>query len=132
MDDLHSINDAINKRAGRKLIPSIIVGFGILGLVFGALRLSPLLFAVLVWIAILLAIREIVRAYKAGGIDIPAFPLYRCKWNSWCYMVWKDRGTFCSLAITIPNVMVFLLLLSPKDLLSVPLRQYLPSFIFHF
>jgi len=27
MADLHAINDAINKRAGRKLLPSILVSF---------------------------------------------------------------------------------------------------------
>lgn len=116
MDDLHSINDAINKRAGRKLIPSIIVGFAILGIVFGALRLSPLLFAAFVWIAILLAIREIVRAYRTGGIDIPAFPLYIAA-TGILAATWfgKIEGLSVSLAVTIPNLMVFLLLLSPKD-----------------
>ena len=62
MDDLHSINEAINKRAGRQLLPSIAVSLVILGAIFGALKLRPDTFAVLVWVAILLAIREIVRA----------------------------------------------------------------------
>ena len=35
MDDLHSINDAINKRAGRELIPSIAVSVVILAAVGG-------------------------------------------------------------------------------------------------
>ena len=116
MDDLHSINDAINKRAGRKLLPSIAVSLGILGVVFGALRIAPLLFAALIWIAMLLAIREIVRAYKAGNIDLPALPLYIAATGilaaTWFGYI---EGLSVSLAVAIPNVMVFLLLLSPKD-----------------
>ena len=76
MDDIHSINDAINKRAGRKLIPSIGVSVAILAIVFGALKLSPLLFAGFVWTVMLLAMREMVRAYKGGDIDLPGLPLY--------------------------------------------------------
>lgn len=116
MDDLHSLNDAINKRAGRKLLPSIAVSLGILGVVFGALRIAPLLFAALIWIAMLLAIREIVRAYKTGNIDLPAFPLYIAATGilaaTWFGYI---EGLSVSLAVAIPNVMVFLLLLSPKD-----------------
>ena len=116
MDDIHSINDAINKRAGRKLIPSIAVSLVILGIVFGALKLNPVFFATFVWIAMLIAIREIVRAYKAGDIDLPALPLYIAATGilgaTW---FWNIEGLSASLALTIPNVMVFLLLLSPKD-----------------
>ena len=116
MDDLHSINDAINKRAGRKLLPSIAVSLGILGVVFGALWIAPLLFAALIWIAMLLAIREIVRAYKAGNIDLPALPLYIAATGilaaTWFGYI---EGLSVSLAVAVPNVMVFLLLLSPKD-----------------
>ena len=76
MDDIHSFNAAINKRAGRKLLPSIGVSFAILAIVFGALKLNPLIFAGFVWIVMLLAIHEIVRAYKGGDIDLPGLPLY--------------------------------------------------------
>ncbi|GBL25366.1 hypothetical protein EMGBS7_02620 [Candidatus Planktophila sp.] len=33
MADLHAINDAINKKAGRKLLPSILVSLFLLGLI---------------------------------------------------------------------------------------------------
>ena len=116
MDDLHSINDAINKRAGRKLLPSIAVSLGILGVVFGALKINPFLFAILIWLAMLLAIREIVRAYKTGNIDLPAFPLYIAATGilgaTWYGYI---EGLSVSLAVAIPNVMVYLLLQSPKD-----------------
>ena len=36
MDDLHSINDAINRRAGRKLGPSILVSLSLVAIVWGS------------------------------------------------------------------------------------------------
>ena len=75
MDDIHSINEAINKKAGRKLIPSILVSISILAVVFGTIIYVPILFGVFIWFAIMLAIREIVHAYKQGGIELPEFPL---------------------------------------------------------
>ena len=116
MDDLHSINDAINKRAGRELIPSIAVSVVILGLVFGALKINPLIFAGLIWIVMLLAIREIVRAYRAGGIEVAGLPIYVAA-TGILGATWfgKIGGLSVALAVTIPNVMVYLLLASPKD-----------------
>ncbi len=116
MDDMHSINDAINKRAGRKLIPSIAVSLLLLTIVFGALRIDPLLFAIFLWIVIMLAIREIVSAYRIGGIELPGLPLYIAA-TGILSAAWfgKIEGLSISLAVVIPNVMVYLLLLSPKD-----------------
>ena len=67
MDDLHSLNEAINAKAGRKLLPSILVSLAIFALVFVTIEYVPILFGVLVWAAIMLAMRELVRAYNAGG-----------------------------------------------------------------
>jgi len=116
MDDLNSINNAINERAGRKLLPSIAVSIGILIVVFGALKINPLLFAAFIWVAMLLAIREIVRAYKTGNIDLPTLPLYIAA-TGILGAAWfgKIEGLTVSLAFTIPNVMVYLLLRSAKD-----------------
>ena len=116
MDDLHSINDAINKRAGRKLLPSIAVSIAILGVVFGALKLNPFLFALFIWVAMLLAIREIVRAYKTGNIELLALPLYLAT-TGILAATWygKIEGLSASLAIAIPNVMVYILLNSSKE-----------------
>ena len=47
MSDLHSINEAINKRAGRKLLPSIAVGLFLLAIIFSTMAYIPFLFAVL-------------------------------------------------------------------------------------
>lgn len=119
MDDISSINQAINQRAGRKLIPSILVSVAILAVVFGALKINPFIFAIFVWFVLLLAMQEMLRAYKSGGIDIPLFPLlvattglFGATWFG------KIEGLAVSLAIAIPNAMVYLLLLSPKDFLK--------------
>ena len=116
MDDFHAINDAINKRAGRQLIPSIGVSLAFLAVVFGALRLNPVFFAIFVWFVVMLAIREIVSAYRVGGIELPGLPLYVAAsgilWATW---FGKIEGLSISLAVAIPNVMVYLLLASPKD-----------------
>ena len=70
MSDLHSINEAINKRAGRKLIPSIIVGLVLLAIIFSTMAYVPPLFAFLVGLAVLIALRELIGAFKAQDIQI--------------------------------------------------------------
>lgn len=74
MSDLHSINEAINKRAGRKLLPSIFVGLGLLAIIFTTMALVPPLFALFVGTAVVLALRELTAALVAGGISL-RFPL---------------------------------------------------------
>ena len=116
MDDLHSINEAINKRAGRQLIPSIAVSLLMLGAIFGSLKIRPDIFAALVWAAIILAIREIVRAYKSSDINLPEIPLYLAATGILAATWYKGiDGLSVSLAIAIPNIVVFLLFQSPKD-----------------
>lgn len=75
MSDLHSINEAINKRAGRKLLPSIGVGIFLIALVWLSLSTYRLLFAALVAVAVLLGIREINRAFRAADINLPLWAL---------------------------------------------------------
>ena len=70
MSDLHSINEAINKRAGRKLIPSILVSLGLLVVIFGTLVYVPTFFAIFVGGAVLLALKELVAALHARGIEV--------------------------------------------------------------
>ena len=54
MADLHAINDAINKKAGRKLLPSILVSLFLLGLIFGTINTQPLLFFAFIWVVIMI------------------------------------------------------------------------------
>ena len=70
MDDLHSINDAINRRAGRKLGPSILVSLSLVALVWFSLAFEPLVFAALVTLAVCLGIREISRAFAQADTKI--------------------------------------------------------------
>jgi phosphatidate cytidylyltransferase len=70
MDDLHSINDAINRRAGRKLGPSILVSLSLVAIVWASLAFEPLVFAALVTLAVCLGIREISRAFAQADTKI--------------------------------------------------------------
>ncbi len=119
MADLHAINDALNKRAGRKLIPSIFVSLLLLGLIFGTIAISPLLFFALIWIVIMIGIREIAHAYRKGGIDLPdyvlmiaATVLLVATWNG------DTQGLAVSAGLTIPILMFALLLISQRDFIK--------------
>ena len=65
MSDLHAINDAINKRAGRKLLPSIATSLSLMALVWALLKYFPTGFAALVALALVLAIKELATAFSA-------------------------------------------------------------------
>ncbi|NBU58022.1 MAG: phosphatidate cytidylyltransferase, partial [Actinobacteria bacterium] len=75
MSDLHSINEAINKRAGRKLLPSIAVSIFLVLLVWFSLSTYRVIFAVLITAAVVLGIRELHNAFHAIAIDIPLWSL---------------------------------------------------------
>ena len=69
MSDLHSINEAINKRAGRKLLPSILVGLFLLAIIFTTMAYLPILFALFVSTAVLIALHELTTALKSRDIN---------------------------------------------------------------
>jgi phosphatidate cytidylyltransferase len=116
MDDFHSINNAINARAGRKLGPSILVSLAILAVVFVTISFAPPLFAIFAWVAILLAGRELTKAYKAGGIDLPVNAI-SVAITLLLAAAWFGRvsGLAVAIAIAIPCVLVYMLLRDPKD-----------------
>jgi len=116
MDDLHALNEAINQKAGRKLLPSIAVSLAILTVVFTSVYFVPVAFAVLVWVAVMLAIRELTNAYQSGGIDLPKVPL-QIAGTALLISAWNGRisGLAVAMAIAIPNLLVFMLLTNPKD-----------------
>ena len=70
MSDLHSLNEAINKKAGRKLLPSIAVSLSLLALIFLTMKYLPIAFAGVVTVAVLLSVRELTRAFKTAEFDI--------------------------------------------------------------
>jgi phosphatidate cytidylyltransferase len=116
MDDFHSLNEAINKKAGRKLGPSILVSLAILAVVFLTISFAPPLFAIFAWVAILLAGRELTRAYRAGGIDLPDNAI-SVAITLLLAAAWFGRvsGLAVAIAIAIPCVLVYILLRDPKD-----------------
>lgn len=119
MADLHAINDAINKRAGRKLLPSILVSLLLLALIFGTITVNPLLFFIFIWIVIMIGIREIASAYRKGGIELPdyllmiaATVLLSATW------IGNTQGLAVSAGLTIPILMFALLLISQVDFIK--------------
>ncbi len=119
MADLHSINDAINKRAGRKLLPSILVSLSLLTLIFGSISLEPKLFLALICVVIMLGVRELTHAYRAGGIELPDLPIMAVSLVillvSW---FGGTEGLAVSTGLSIPILMFFLLLISQKDFIK--------------
>jgi phosphatidate cytidylyltransferase len=75
VSDLHSINEAINKRAGRKLLPSIGVSVFLILLVWFSLATYRVIFAGIVTLAIVLGIRELNKAFSAVDIHVPLWSL---------------------------------------------------------
>ena len=119
MADLHAINDAINKKAGRKLLPSIAVSLLLLGLIFGTINTQPLLFFAFIWVVIMIGIRELTAAYGKGGIELPdyvlmiaATVLLVATWNG------NTQGLAVSAGLMIPILMFTLLVISQKDFIK--------------
>jgi phosphatidate cytidylyltransferase len=110
MSDLHSINEAINKRAGRKLLPSIFVSLFLIGLVWFALAYERIIFAGLVTVAVVLGIRELNKAFSANSIDIPLWSLTTAAVGL-CAATWFGgiSGLAVATAIALPCLLVLLL-----------------------
>ncbi|CAN2209645.1 CdsA CDP-diglyceride synthetase [Candidatus Nanopelagicaceae bacterium] len=75
MSDLHSLNEAINKKAGRKLLPSIGVSLSLVALIWFALAYQRIIFAAVVTVVVILGIRELNKAFTAVDIHIPLWSL---------------------------------------------------------
>ena len=119
MADLHSINDAINKRAGRKLLPSILGSLTLLTLIFGSIYLAPLLFLALICIVIMLGVRELAHAYRAGGIELQDLPIMAAALIILLASWFGDtEGLAVSTGLIIPVLMFILLLISQKDFIK--------------
>ena len=110
MSDLHSINEAINKRAGRKLLPSIAVSLSLVGLVWFALAYQRIIFAALVTVAVVLGIRELNKAFTAVDIHIPLWSLTTAAVGL-CASTWFGgiSGLAVATAISLPCLLVLLL-----------------------
>ena len=119
MSDLHSINEAINAKAGRKLLPSILVGLSLIALVWLTLAYARVFFAVLVAIAVALGIREIARAFAAAGTQISMRSLVLATVGL-TYATWSAgvEGLAIATAIALPVLLIFRLRKGPQDFVS--------------
>ena len=115
MSDFQSINEAINKKAGRKLGPSIIVSLSLVALIWFALAYRREVFAVVVAVAVLLGIREIVRAFNVRGIYISVVSLAAGA-VALTYATWNGgaAGLAIATAIAIPLLLIQLLTKGPE------------------
>ena len=114
MSDLHSINEAINRRAGRKFLPSVAVSVSLIALVWFALAFHRQLFAVLIGFVVILGIREITHAFDLGKtyISLPALVIATV-----CLTLATWRGSVAGLAVAtafcLPILLVDLLRRGP-------------------
>ena len=115
MSDIHSINEAINKKAGRKLVPSIVVGLSLLGLIWFSLSVYKELFLIVLGTAVVLGIREIVRAFNSRSIAI-SFPSLSIAAVALLGAAWIDgiAGLAIATAISFPILLIRLLLNGPE------------------
>lgn len=112
MSDISAINDAINKRAGRKLLPSIAVSVFLIALVWITLSTHRALFACVVATAVVLALRETSRAFNASGAHLSFLGLSIAALGA-LYAAWVGgvAGLAVAIAIAFP---VLLLLQLPR------------------
>ena len=119
MSDIHAINEAINKRAGRKLLPSIAVSLSLIALIWFALAYQREIFAVVVGVAVLLGIREIVRAFRVRGIYLSFNALILAS-LALSYSAWNGgvAGLAIATAIAIPVLLIQLLTKGPEGFVA--------------
>ena len=116
MSDLHAINDAINKRAGRKLLPSIGVSAGLIIIVWSALATYRVIFAATVALAMVLGVCEMVGALKQAKIELSFLALSLASIGmasaAWFAGV---NGLAVATAIALPWLLVLLLPKGPEN-----------------
>ncbi len=119
MSDIHSINEAINKRAGRKLLPSIAVSLSLIALVWFALAYHREIFACVVAIAVVLGIREIVRAFSVRKIYLSKVGLVTAS-LALSYATWNGgvAGLAVATAIALPVLLIQLLTKGPEGFVA--------------
>jgi len=115
MEDLHSINDAINRRAGRKLGPSILVSLSLVALIWVSLAVQPIIFAGVVTLAVILGIREISRAFAAANTNISTNALIAAAIGL-SGATWFDgiEGLAVATAVALPILLINLLRRGPE------------------
>ena len=119
MDDLHSINDAINRRAGRKLGPSILVSLSLVAIVWASLAFEPIFFAALVTLAVCLGIREISRAFAQVETKISSSALIAATIGL-SAATWQGgvAGLAVATAVALPILLISLLRNGPEGFVA--------------
>lgn len=119
MSDIHSINEAINKRAGRKLLPSILVSVSLIAVVWFGLAYERTIFAGIVGIAVILGLREMSRALSSSkiyisflGLSIATVGLLYATW------VGGVAGLAVATAIAFPVLLISLLPRGPEGFVA--------------
>jgi phosphatidate cytidylyltransferase len=115
MSDLSSINEAINKRAGRKLLPSIAVSVVLIVLVWTSLATYRITFAAIVALAMVLGVREMVGALKSADIRL-SFPALSLASIGMASAAWFAgvNGLAVATAIAFPWLLALLLPKGPE------------------
>jgi phosphatidate cytidylyltransferase len=115
MSDLHAINDAINKRAGRKLLPSIGVSVALFAIVWFSLRYQRTIFAAIVALVMVLGIREMVGALKKADINL-SFPALVFASIGMAAAAWFGdvNGLAVATAVALPCLLALLLPHGPE------------------
>lgn len=107
MSDLHALNEAINKKAGRKLFPSIAVGLTLLGLVIASLAFERVLFLPLAIAAIIRGVWELGQALDRADIEISVPTISFCAVAIMTSAWVKDvTGLAVATAISIPFLLI--------------------------
>ena len=107
MSDLHALNEAINKKAGRKLFPSIAVGLTLLGLVIASLAFERVLFLPLAIAAIIRGVWELGQALDRADIEISVPTISFCAIAIMTSAWVKDvTGLAVATAISIPFLLI--------------------------
>lgn len=139
MSDLHAINEAINKRAGRKLFTSLFIALILLAIIFTSMALLPVAFALVVALAFAISIHELIGAYRGSGIYPPGSLLIISGLSLYGVAWWQgSKGLLLALPIAAIINLVWLLKKGPGEfasrasatLLTLVYLGFLPSFIF--
>jgi phosphatidate cytidylyltransferase len=138
MSDLHAINEAINKRAGRRLFSSIVIGVLLLAIIFSTLSYFRFGFAMVVVLAFAISSHELLTAYSKSDVELHHWLLILSN-ASVMLLAWPygAEGILVSAAIATIVNLVAVLFAGPADfatrsaetIFTLVYLGVLPSFI---
>lgn len=119
MSDLHAINEAINKRAGRRLFSSIVIAIVLLTIIFTTLAFTPVLFALVVTLAFAIATHELLAAYAKSSVRLQQWLIIISN-VAIMFMAWFEgvEGILIATALAGMVNLIFTLLKGPEGFLQ--------------